>query len=146
MEDYKMEESKVKKVKSAEVAANWWANAIDGKAKQDAKLDNPMAEMLMILSSIKNAVPKVKRDEFQMKLEQRLVEELEKTKYVNLNVDYGAEGILYQVATECGINCGLGSAFPVKTSMEITQDSVKVSNGYGAPEKTIYKEEESSIQ
>ena len=44
-------------------------------------------------------------------------------------VDYGPEGILYEVATETGIDSSL---FPWKTTMKVTEDEVKVAEGYGA--------------
>lgn len=111
-----------------------------------------LGALLMMMSSAMNAVPFEKREVFRVNLEEALTKELDENiidglpenmarGHIDLRVDYGAEGLLAEVAHRLGIACGTGSAFPVKTSMQVTKTSVKVWYGYGAQEQEIYREE-----
>ena len=134
------------KFESARVAAEWWANALKGRAKQDAGLDDAgggMGSLLLLFVSRLNQPEDDKIPQFQTKLEEELNKRLAANKdaEICLSVDYGAEGLLAAVARELEINYGTGSAFPVKTVMWISRDRVSVSNGYRAENKTLYPAE-----
>ena len=131
---------KNQKCESAEIAANWWANALKGRAKQDAKLDGDIANLLLLLVATSNRPDESKIENFKQLLENELTKRLtnnEESRII-LSVDYGAEGTLADIARAANIYCGTGSAFPVKTIMVVTKDLVTVSNGYGAENVTLY--------
>ena len=132
------------KYEASEVAAKWWADKLDGTAKQDngaPEMAGGFGALLMMMSSMMNAVDAGKREEFRAILEAKVDEALERYGSCNLMVDYGAEGLLALAAQQVGINCGTGSAFPVKTFMTVSKESVKVSYGYGATPNQIYKQD-----
>ena len=130
------------KYKSAEVAAKWWAEHLDGTAKQDNGTDNLLMAELMMLSALSNAVPKLVRDEFQRRLEENINEQLEDGALkVILRVDYYPDGILRTVAEDLEIDCSTGGPWPIKTYMVVTKDKVDLSFGYGQPAKRIFDSE-----
>ena len=141
------------KFKTAEVAAKWWADKLDGMAKQDngaPELANGLGGLLMMMSSLMHKVSPEKREAFRIALETKLDESLDQKLdgledmacgQISLRVDYGAEGLLAEVASSLGIPYGTGSAFPVKTSMAVSKKDVKLWYGYGASEQVLYKEE-----
>ncbi len=142
------------KHKTAEVAAKWWADKLDGMAKQDngaPEMANGLGGLLMMMSSLMHKVSPEKREAFRIALEAKLDEELDQKLdgledmacgQISLRVDYGAEGLLAEVASSLGIPYGTGSAFPVKTSMAVSKKDVKLWYGYGASEQILYKEEQ----
>ncbi len=141
------------KFKTAEVAAKWWADKLDGMAKQDngaPEMANGLGGLLMMMSSLMHGVSPEKREAFRITLESKLDESLDQKLdgledmacgQISLRVDYGAEGLLADVASSLGIPYGTGSAFPVKTSMAVSKKDVKLWYGYGASEQVLYKEE-----
>ncbi len=141
------------KHKTAEVAAKWWADKLDGMAKQDngaPEMANGLGGLLMMMSSLMHKVSPEKREAFRIALETKLDESLDQKLdgledmacgQISLRVDYGAEGLLADVASSLGIPYGTGSAFPVKTSMAVSKKDVKLWYGYGASEQVLYKEE-----
>ena len=141
------------KFKTAEVAAKWWADKLDGMAKQDngaPEMANGLGGLLMMMSSLMHKVSPEKREAFRIALETKLDESLDQKLdgledmacgQISLRVDYGAEGLLAEVASSLGIPYGTGSAFPVKTSMAVSKKDVKLWYGYGASEQVLYKEE-----
>lgn len=141
------------KFKTAEVAAKWWADKLDGMAKQDngaPEMANGLGGLLMMMSSLMHKVSPEKREAFRIALETKLDESLDQKLdgledmacgQISLRVDYGAEGLLADVASSLGIPYGTGSAFPVKTSMAVSKKDVKLWYGYGASEQILYKEE-----
>ncbi len=141
------------KFKTAEVAAKWWADKLDGMAKQDngaPEMANGLGGLLMMMSSLMHKVSPEKREAFRIALESKLDESLDQKLdgledmacgQISLRVDYGAEGLLAEVASSLGIPYGTGSAFPVKTSMAVSKKDVKLWYGYGASEQVLYKEE-----
>ncbi len=141
------------KFKTAEVAAKWWADKLDGMAKQDngaPEMANGLGGLLMMMSSLMHKVSPEKREAFRIALETKLDESLDQKLdgledmacgQISLRVDYGAEGLLADVASSLGIPYGTGSAFPVKTSMAVSKKDVKLWYGYGASEQVLYKEE-----
>ncbi len=141
------------KHKTAEVAAKWWADKLDGMAKQDngaPEMANGLGGLLMMMSSLMHKVSPEKREAFRIALETKLDESLDQKLdgledmacgQISLRVDYGAEGLLAEVASSLGIPYGTGSAFPVKTSMAVSKKDVKLWYGYGASEQVLYKEE-----
>ena len=141
------------KFKTAEVAAKWWADKLDGMAKQDngaPEMANGLGGLLMMMSSLMHKVSPEKREAFRIALETKLDESLDQNidgledmacGQISLRVDYGAEGLLAEVASSLGIPYGTGSAFPVKTSMAVSKKDVKLWYGYGASEQVLYKEE-----
>ncbi len=141
------------KHKTAEVAAKWWADKLDGMAKQDngaPEMANGLGGLLMMMSSLMHKVSPEKREAFRIALETKLDESLDQIidgledmacGQISLRVDYGAEGLLADVASSLGIPYGTGSAFPVKTSMAVSKKDVKLWYGYGASEQVLYKEE-----
>ncbi len=141
------------KFKTAEVAAKWWADKLDGMAKQDngaPEMANGLGGLLMMMSSLMHKVSPEKREAFRIALESKLDESLDQIidgledmacGQISLRVDYGAEGLLADVASSLGIPYGTGSAFPVKTSMAVSKKDVKLWYGYGASEQVLYKEE-----
>ena len=141
------------KFKTAEVAAKWWADKLDGMAKQDngaPEMANGLGGLLMMMSSLMHKVSPEKREAFRIALETKLDESLDQELdgledmacgQISLRVDYGAEGLLAEVASSLGIPYGTGSAFPVKTSMAVSKKDVKLWYGYGASEQVLYKEE-----
>lgn len=132
------------KYEASKVAAKWWADKLNGLAKQDngaPDMAGGLGALLMMMSSAMNAVDAGKREEFRVVLEEKVDEALGRYGSCNLMVDYGAEGLLALAAREVGINCGTGSAFPVKTYMTVSKESVKVSYGYGATPEEIYRQD-----
>ena len=141
------------KFKTAEVAAKWWTDKLDGMAKQDngaPEMANGLGGLLMMMSSLMHKVSPEKREAFRIALETKLDESLDQKLdgledmacgQISLRVDYGAEGLLAEVASSLGIPYGTGSAFPVKTSMAVSKKDVKLWYGYGASEQVLYKEE-----
>lgn len=132
------------KYEASKVASKWWADKLNGLAKQDngaPDMAGGFGALLMMLSSAMNGVDAGKRDGFRVVLEEKVDEALGRYGSCNLMVDYGAEGLLALAAQQVGINCGTGSAFPVKTYMTVSKESVKVSYGYGATPEEIYKAE-----
>jgi len=131
------------KYEASKVAAKWWADKLNGLAKQDngaPDMAGGFGALLMMLSSAMNAVDPGKRENFRAVLEEKVDEALGRYGSCNLMVDYGAEGLLALAANEVGINCGTGSAFPVKTYMTVSKESVKVSYGYGATPEELYSQ------
>ena len=124
-------------IKASEVAAQWWADNL-GTHKQRAGLEDELANILMSLASMYASPNSETREKFYQRLKQILIEELKRTDMVRLSTDYSPCGLLMEASYEFGIS---DHAFPCKTDMYITENEVRVSEGYGAPEKVIYSKE-----
>ena len=135
-----MEEKK--KYKTAEVAADWWTNAVFecgakidiGAQDKGGKVNEALLNFVYKINKERN---KGKKEAFHKALETIVNIELNDSGHVCLSVDYYPCDLLGDAAFEARIETDMG-VFPPKTIMNITCDKVEVKNGYGDKLKTIY--------
>ncbi len=117
-----------------EVAVNWWANAI-----QSPKMDNGtdiFAIFSVMLANKEYTQEEI--SEFKEILANNIEKEMKKNRRCTLDVDYGPCELLQEAGNKIGIS---DFGYPIKTHMLITDDQVIVSEGYKAPNKTIWSKE-----
>ena len=135
---------KEKEYKTAEIAANWWTEAVFGydyKADIGAKnLSEQVSESLLMLlhQAIKDKHID-KKENFHSALKSVVNRELNKNGVAFLYVDYFPDNNLTEAACEAGFEPEDGT-FPPKTGMNITRESVEVKYGHTADYETIYEE------
>ena len=76
---------------------------------------------------------------FKELLKDAIEEDLNNYGISHLKVDYQPEGHLSEIGQKCGFD--EFSSFPWKHRMEVTEDSIRVVEGYGMPSKVIYSNE-----
>lgn len=118
-------------------AAQWWADNLNGGKQDagDAKL-NATIELL----SLTEPITEEQRERFKHALEDEIVRALtpELSDRFVLTVDYDPDPRLRAAAQKSGIRVAYCATFPIKTTMIIGANSVKVGHGYGQPFKTIW--------
>lgn len=130
----------MEKYKSINVATNWWTEKITTPTafnNGDNSRAGDMATMLalMLASQNRSNLSDKQVEDFKQLLGNAIEKQLDTRGYCSLEVDYEPEGILYEVAAETEIDSSL---FPWKTTMKITKNEVKVSEGYGSEYQVIY--------
>lgn len=128
-------------LESAKIAANWWTEKIRGGAIHDNGANDDANVMGMLLANIlgfKNAPSEDQLTRFNDILADLISEKLysEPKSYVYLDCDYGPNYILSLAADTAGID---PIVFPFKTSVFVYKDKVIIRDGYGAPQKEIWK-------
>lgn len=131
-------------MKYYEVAAKWWGDKLRnvGLGSFNNGDDSPIGGMVMVMATalaIDEKPSGSNIDIFEKRLSEAIKENMERTTYMQLTCDYNPCSMLYDIANELNIST---SCFPWKTTMEIIQDRVRVSCGYGAKFKTIYPKED----
>lgn len=132
----------------ASVAAKWWADKLDGSAKQDfgisqdeldayGKINNQKITLEQFQEiaqkrTKQKAVPDILRLKFRKMLAKYIEKELNEQKSAYLYVELAAEGLLGLVAYYCNIEHGHFSAFPAYTEMFIEKGKVEVRYGKSA--------------
>ncbi len=137
---------------AAVVAANWWANHLDGSNRFSLGSTSSASGMIVALGAQHHVLSGYPDDTrvgvFQSYLARAITTELEKRErrqgkqparglpphlppVVTLTVDYGPEGLLRE-ALVASDTLDLSMSLPVKSAMEVTDASVKVKPGYGA--------------
>ena len=116
------------------VAIDWWANAILAP-----KLD--MGEELPAFLSIMaaNTIKRYSEEEiriFKVTLAEAIIEELKIHRICVLNVDYGPCDFFANAGEKIGVNGMMG--WPWKTSMNVSEEQVTISAGYGAPWNVLW--------
>lgn len=116
------------------VAVDWWANAILAP-----KFDNGVALPGFLSFSIGATAKEYSEEEiklFKDVLAKGIIEEMNKWKCSNINVDYHPCRILAVAGKLIGVDDMFG--YPCKTDMRISKEEVSVSAGYGATWDTIW--------
>ena len=140
----------------ASVAAKWWADQLDGNAKQDygitqedvddtcknffndkIKISLEQFQELLQKRAKAKAAPDILRLKFRKLLAKHIEKELDERGFAGLSVELEAEGMLALVAYYCNIYHGQYSAFPAYTDMFIEKGKIEVKYGKTA---TQYKE------
>ena len=130
-------ESEVQYPENVRAAVDWWANAI-----QSPKFDNGEsinAFITMMLYSSQKGISEEDLKTFKDTLALDIIAELQRNGRCTLSVDYNPCAILANAGNEIGLNDM--TSFPWKTWMNITEQEVEVSEGYGAPMKTIWSKD-----
>lgn len=154
-----MNEKEFQIKKMARMAAKWWANVLDGRAKQDLGLpegeelaqitqDDPTLNAQIVLfqkllqyNTQDHAVPRYKRDAFEVKLAELIEKDLKETGCAYLYVEEGdVEGRLGLAAYYCGIEHGPHSAFPCNTEMYVLPDKIELKYGKSDFMKVVHNE------
>lgn len=118
---------------SAKKAAKWWREALDSGNKGDAQLDG-MHQVFFLSRDTGAAGGDL--DAFETALEKAVDDVLAERSSVSLSVDYHPDRILSDAAEVAGLNIPM-FGWPSKTSMQVSDDKVSVSNGYGAASKEL---------
>lgn len=117
------------------IAAKWWADVIcDPKMDNGANDIGNMIANYLAKKLVKNITGE-KKEAFYNRLSGVIYEELGKKERVMLSVDYNPCMTLYNTGIACDIP---ETNFPIKTTMWINRNSVRVSYGYRAEIKTLY--------
>lgn len=127
-------ESEVQYPENVRAAVDWWANAI-----QSPKFDNGDSMnsfITMMLYSSQKGISEEDLITFKDTLALDIIAELQRDGRCVLSVDYHPCAILANAGSKIGLNDM--TSFPWKTWMNITEQEVEVSEGYGAPMKTIW--------
>ena len=119
------------------VAVDWWGNAIQSPKLDNGADINPILMMLLSKNSRSYSEEEIKV--FKDSLAKDILDELQNYGYCSLSVDYSPCEILYRAGEKIGLDGMTG--YPWKTMMNISEDIVEVSEGYGAPRKTIWSSE-----
>ena len=120
-------------------AASWWAKAIYQPTFDNGD-PSPRGDIASLLAGMLNANAPVTQEEaenFKVALTELLMRIAGNLRYFELNVDYHPDKILYDAAVMAGISSK--NCFPWKTQMQIEEDQISVSAGYGAPYKIIWR-------
>ncbi len=121
-------------------AAKWWTDLLRKGAEWDNGDDRCNAFTSTLSSVFPKAVPtETQLETFYEALKANLKTTLRSDGTTQVYVDYHAPDVLMDAATSAGINANGMTTFGCKTCMWITPHKVSVSQGYGAPEKTIWK-------
>lgn len=123
-------------------AAEWWANSITNPTHDngDKSRNGDIGSLLAMLLCSGNPVTKEQAEAFKLALIESLMEVMKDRPYFSIYVDYHPDRILAEAAREAGITST--QCFSWKTSMDISEDKVEVSEGYGAPRKVIWTKEQ----
>lgn len=131
----------------ADVASKWWADKLDGTAKQDFGITQETLDEYMNLfcagkklsvelfnkiaqeNALKKAVPEFLRMRFRKVLRTYIEKELNERGFAGLSVELEAEGMLGLVAYICNIEHGQFSVFPPFTEMFIEKGRIEVKYG-----------------
>lgn len=119
------------------VAVNWWANAI-----MNPKFDNGDSMTSFVMSKLSlgpsDTITQAQLNVFKVELASQIKQEMLSSFDTNclLSVDYNPDASLATAAMSAGIDTAM--RFPWKTAMQITNQNVMVSAGYGAPWKTLW--------
>ena len=117
------------------VAVDWWANAIISPKFDNGTELTPVMSVLLALSAKQYTAEEIKI--FKDELAQSVAEEVDKEGRCIIHVDYHPCVILSEAAKKIGVS-GV-SAFPCKTYMMVTKESVWVEAGYKAPREELWK-------
>lgn len=117
-----------------EIATDWWANAIQSPKFDNGDNINPLLLVMLSGSRKERSADEIKK--FKDCLAKDISEEINKYESCSLDVDYHPCPILSKAGNLIGLNGMID--FPIKTNMQISKDSVTVSEGYGAERKTLY--------
>lgn len=128
-----MNQDKAKEIaQSAKIAAAWWRRALEGRYLSDA--GDPSINMLTAIAQKTITSESSPVDIFEAKMYIALIDRMSVSKYpINLDVDYGPEGMLAFVYDDAGVR----GQFPFKTHMIVSPGDVTVSCGYQAPIKRL---------
>lgn len=122
----------------ADVACNWWIDAIDHPTFDNGDTSD-IGGFTMMFAMLNHAqkpgLSEESKQRFKEALKKRIKMELLTRRSFSLSVDYGPDRILSDAASEAGIIAD----FPWKTHMRIDRDKITVSCGYGAPYQTIFE-------
>lgn len=123
-------------------AAEWWANSITAPTHDngDTTRNGEVGSFLAMLLCAGNPVTKEQAEAFKLALIESLMEVMKDRSYFSIHVDYHPDRILAEAAREAGITST--QCFSWKTSMNISEDKVEVSEGYAAPRKVIWTKED----
>lgn len=131
----------------ASVAAKWWADKLDGNAKQDFGISQETLDdyseaflggrqftletfnKLAQQATQRKAVSDIKRLQFRKMLAKYIEKELNERGFAGLSTELAAEGMLALVAYYCNIEHGHFSAFPAYTDMFIEKGKIEVRYG-----------------
>lgn len=121
---------------AVKVSVNWWADKISGFKHHDNGANDRANFLAMAIADSMYKDP----DEnqiviFKDALAKRIREEAKEWNHVWLSVDYDPCRMLRESALEAGISV---MNFPFKTDMDIREDAVNVSDGYGQPWISIW--------
>lgn len=127
-------------MESAKIASNWWAEKIQKPTIYDNGDRSKIGDMstlfaFLLASNNRTGLSEESVELFKKTLENLIVTEIELFGSALVMVDYHPEGILREAASTAQIN---DSLFPWKTMMNVTEEEVKVSEGYGQRAVTIY--------
>lgn len=127
------------KIKSIEIAADWWAKKISNPTGSFSNGTNADFFELMALKTAKEASSRLSQQQianFKEELSTAVESEIEKRGLCYLQTDYAPAGKLAEVANNTDIP---RETFPIKTNMRVTKESVEVSDGYRKPYEKIYQ-------
>jgi len=125
-------------VKTARIAASWWARAVEGRVLGTS--GEGSVDALLVLAQGAGGLPETSAFEQALFLE--IVARLNRGS-VHLSTDYGPEGLLLAVARGVGSR---GLRWPTKTSMWIDNGEVTVRAGYQARTTRLLGEPHWSVQ
>lgn len=118
-------------------AVDWWGNAVQSPKFDNGGDMNPF--LMMMLSGNRSGHSEEEMKIFKDSLAKDILVELQKYGRCSLSVDYHPCEILSRAGEKIGLDDM--TSFPWKTWMNISDEIVEVSEGYGAPRKTIWSSE-----
>lgn len=119
------------KYEASKIAAEWWANQLDGSAKQDDG-ERGISHSLLVISAMENAVSPAKQAEYEDVLEGLIDDALDTFGFCRLRVTYEAKDELQIAARLTGVPYEAGSSFPAYNDMLVTKDKILHKEGYNA--------------
>ena len=128
------------KIKSVEVATEWWANKISNptlfsNGANDRANERARIFAFILAKDTSSELSKQKIVNFKEELSNSIESDIETRGYCYLSTDYAPKGKLAAVAEKTHIR---GSVFPWKTNMEVPEEYVKASDGNGKKYEMIY--------
>lgn len=122
----------------ANIASNWWTKVIvnpkmDNGDKSEAGLFSNMLAKLATTDINKENLIK-----FKDKLKELIITNIDESDKLYLVVDYSPSGLLFKAAKYANIST---NNFPIKTTMIISSDCIKVRYGYSASIEILYATE-----
>lgn len=126
-----------------EIAAKWWADKLRNVGpgnfnNGDQSSEGGIAMMLATMLAIETSPNSDAIDLFEQKLAEEIKERNSFGGTLILDVDYGPDMILGNIAKETGVST---TGFPWKTTMWITDEEVAVCCGAGSQRQIIFPEQ-----
>lgn len=124
---------------AAVAAAEWWARFLSGElGSKNYGAEDGMSAILPYVAVSTESEEENVVEKFKRALVTRIERMAEHTSYITISTDYGPEDMLRNALIDASAKNY--SAFPWKTLMSVTPESVTVAEGYGAQMKPVWGE------